>query len=398
MEKINVAELLKDCPKGMELDCTMFEGVYFDHVDDLRLHRIKCYVNNGNEHFEIAFDKHGKHISNDSAKCVIFPKGKTTWEGFVPPCQFKDGDVVVAEDNESFQLFLLKHLTHCEDYNDHDGYCYFGWDFQCNELFEKGNWGFNRLATEEEKQYLFDTIKDNGYKWNEETKTLERLPKFKDGDIVYIKTRGYNQNEFIIIFKEIKNDHIYRYISFSHQTLYTIKNTVCHLINVEEIRFATEEEKAELFNAIKANGYKWNPETKTLEMLIEPKFKVGDRIKRKDADVVHTIKEVGTVCYVFDDLRTIHINVQDNYELIPDKFDINTLVPFESRVLVRNSDSGFWQPTFWGIYESEKANEHQYRNYLTTKGFFRYCIPYNDDTKHLLGTTNDCDEYFKTWG
>ena len=80
MEKINVAELLKDCPQGMELDCTMFDGVYFGHVDDLRHNSIKCYVNNGNEHFEIAFDEHGKYISNNSAKCVIFPKGKTTWE------------------------------------------------------------------------------------------------------------------------------------------------------------------------------------------------------------------------------------------------------------------------------------------------------------------------------
>ena len=32
MEKINIAELLKDCPSGMELDCTMYEDVYFDYV------------------------------------------------------------------------------------------------------------------------------------------------------------------------------------------------------------------------------------------------------------------------------------------------------------------------------------------------------------------------------
>jgi hypothetical protein len=40
------------------------------------------------------------------------------------------------------------------------------------------------LATEEEKQELFDAIQDNGYKWNEETKTLEKLvePKFNVGD------------------------------------------------------------------------------------------------------------------------------------------------------------------------------------------------------------------------
>ena len=33
--KINIAELLHNCPKGMELDCTMYEDVYFDYVDEL---------------------------------------------------------------------------------------------------------------------------------------------------------------------------------------------------------------------------------------------------------------------------------------------------------------------------------------------------------------------------
>lgn len=33
MEKINIAELLKDCPKGMELDCTIFDDVVFEKVD-----------------------------------------------------------------------------------------------------------------------------------------------------------------------------------------------------------------------------------------------------------------------------------------------------------------------------------------------------------------------------
>lgn len=33
------------------------------------------------------------------------------------------------------------------------------------------------FATEEEKQKLFKAIKDNGYKWNEQTKTLEKVKK-----------------------------------------------------------------------------------------------------------------------------------------------------------------------------------------------------------------------------
>ena len=36
MEKINIAELLKDCPKGMELDCILFNNsVTDDFLKDL---------------------------------------------------------------------------------------------------------------------------------------------------------------------------------------------------------------------------------------------------------------------------------------------------------------------------------------------------------------------------
>ena len=38
-----------------------------------------------------------EHLMSDiKSKCVIFPKGKTTWEGFVPPCKFKDGDILTT--------------------------------------------------------------------------------------------------------------------------------------------------------------------------------------------------------------------------------------------------------------------------------------------------------------
>lgn len=180
MEKINIAELLRDCPKGMELDCTMFENVTFEGI---KQDEYPIIVKVKEPSITLSLTETGGWNLFNSAKCVIFPKGKNTWEGFVPPCQFKDGDVVVAENDELFQLFLLKHLTHSEDDNRHDGYCYFGWDFQCNRLFEKGYWGFNRLATEEEKTRLFQAIKSNGYHWNDETKTLKLIePIFKVGN------------------------------------------------------------------------------------------------------------------------------------------------------------------------------------------------------------------------
>ncbi len=291
--KINVAELLKNCPKGMELDCTMFDGVYFDHVDDLRLNRIKCYVNNGNEHFEIAFEETGQYISNDSAKCVIFPKGKTTWEGFVPPCQFKDGDIAVTDKGDI-------HLLRTKD----SSYC----------AYRK--------------------------RWN-------GLPKFD-------------------------------------KTITT---------SVRVYRLSTEEEKQVLFDAIKENGYRWNAETNTLEKLVEPKFKVGDRIKTIYNDFQYDIKELDDTHYTLVEVEdkfeyTEPIIEDENWKLVPDKFDITTLVPFESRVLVRNDESQYWIPAFWGCKRAD--------GYTTTFGWCKYCIPF-EGNEHLLETNNDCDEYFKTW-
>ena len=89
-EKINVAELLKDCPKGMELDCTMFEGVTFNGINEQRIrYPIKINLKNGKALFLTAY---GCLNHDVSAKCVIFPKGKTTWKEFVPPCKYKAGD------------------------------------------------------------------------------------------------------------------------------------------------------------------------------------------------------------------------------------------------------------------------------------------------------------------
>ena len=63
-------------------------------------------------------------------------------------------------------------------------------------------------------------------------------------------------------------------------------------------RLATEEEREKLFKAIKDNGYKWNPKTKTLEKLVEPKFKVGDKIvKKKGISVPVEITSVGDDFY-----------------------------------------------------------------------------------------------------
>ena len=74
-----------------------------------------------------------------------------------------------------------------------------------------------------------------------------------------------------------------------------------------------------------------------------------------------------------------------------EKFDVNTLQPFD-KVLVRNYSTDEWKPNFFGYIN----NENPKTNFCF--GFcLKYCIPYNEETKHLVGTSDDCPEYYKWW-
>ena len=71
-----------------------------------------------------------------------------------------------------------------------------------------------------------------------------------------------------------------------------------------------------------------------------------------------------------------------------EKFDPKTLKPFD-RVLVRNSREYAWGPDFFGYIDCDGF-------ICVTTGYVQ-CIPYNDDTKHLVGTTEEAPEYYRYW-
>lgn len=216
--KINVAKLLKDCPKGMELDCTIWDNdvkVFLKEVlNDDSAYPICVTVKYNNIEYSKSFTKYGSFNDLPYCKCVIFPKGKTTWEESVSPCKFKVGDRVRNKNNK-------------------------------NSIFNICN------------------ITDKGY------------------EVIDIDTD---------------------FPSF--------------------IRFGSYEDNYELYN----------------------------------------------------------------------KFDITTLIPFESKVLIRDNKFQKWYPGIWGVYDSN-SEEYPYKTIGCTA---QYCIPY-EGNQHLLYTTNDCDEFYKTW-
>ena len=100
-KNLNLVKILKDCPKGMELDCTMFDNVTFEGIVENRVFPIRIIVGGGTT---MVLTKYGQYTDEDFAKCVIFPKGETTWEGFVPPHKFKDGGYINIKDQDIWEL------------------------------------------------------------------------------------------------------------------------------------------------------------------------------------------------------------------------------------------------------------------------------------------------------
>ena len=71
-----------------------------------------------------------------------------------------------------------------------------------------------------------------------------------------------------------------------------------------------------------------------------------------------------------------------------ERFDPKTLQPFD-KVLIRNVDNGFWNAAFFSYIAGQWVN-------CVGSGTAE-CIPYNEETKHLVGTTEDCPEFYKWW-
>lgn len=80
-----------------------------------------------------------------------------------------------------------------------------------------------------------------------------------------------------------------------------------------------------------------------------------------------------------------------------EKFDPKTLQPFD-KILVKRYDN-IWVATL--LSHSETHTYELGISYLefTTinNGIYESCIPYNDDTKHLVGTNEEAPEYYRYW-
>lgn len=212
--------------------------------------------------------------------------------------------------------------------------------------------------------------------------------QLKIGDIIYDKS-----NNIISIYNcdDLRFDVAY----YVQEKLFYISDNLKKSlvrINISNCRIATSTEKELFYNKLQESGYFWNDEINFLEKY---KFKVGDRIcKKSDKHSWVKIARITDTCYI-DEHRTFSIPIekQDEWELYTIKFDITTLKPYD-KVLVRYFNDNAWKSSLFSHLDvGLKNGTHKFAIIGTSAP---YCIPYKGN-EHLVGTTNDCDEYYKTW-
>lgn len=74
-----------------------------------------------------------------------------------------------------------------------------------------------------------------------------------------------------------------------------------------------------------------------------------------------------------------------------EKFDPKTLKVLD-KVLVKDTPAKLWNIGIFSHYVESDTFP-----YKCVGNYYKLCIPYNDDTKHLLGTTKEAPEYYRCW-
>lgn len=165
--KINIAEILRDMPKGTKLYSPMFGKCKLEEVINHKEYPISVYIR-GEQAFR-TFTKDSCYISNiEGSECVLFPSSKMRcWSKF-----FKRGDIVYNPNSKMLAIFdgwvnddYTEFNTTINYYKDHT----FGEEEVCNtECFVKAN-------DEQRTLFIAAAEKHYGGKYNPETLQVEPI-------------------------------------------------------------------------------------------------------------------------------------------------------------------------------------------------------------------------------
>ena len=199
-QKLNIAEILKNKPRGTKLYSMIHGKCSFEAVTDEIFKINFCTSKFGlTQSGECTLIKFGNMY--DGGECIIFPsKEMRDWEKF----SWKKGDVLISSDgsievifdkwyDDTYTSFYCKHYLNSEDKNK---IVYYE-EFLCTTARYS-------LEDKDTVHTYIKTIEERlGGKLNCETLEIEKAqPKFKDGDILSCDEDSYTRHTTLILHKE----------------------------------------------------------------------------------------------------------------------------------------------------------------------------------------------------
>ena len=123
---------------------------------------------------EVKFNAGDMCVIPDGCKAIV-KDGSVVFEEEVQ--EFENGDVLCSAYNSTMVIFKKMHEDHSNRF-----YTHYNTSHCSNEKWNKDTF---RHATEEEKQLLFDKMKEQGLKWNADEKRVEKIRWRADVGVKY---------------------------------------------------------------------------------------------------------------------------------------------------------------------------------------------------------------------
>lgn len=307
--EINIVEILKDKPANTKLYSPLFSEVFFSHVSG-------GYIAVEHHGGTSLFLSSGRFYDYDGSEPLLFPsKEMRDWNKFA----WQKGDILVNENNahiifekftdDTYTTFIGRHYLN-KNYKN-----YVPGRYTCVTQH------FHIEESNAAQIYIYNIEEKIGGKLDLKTLEIEKQLEFKDGDIVVY-------GESVAICRRFYKHTLSFYISLNEMFGLLFADEV---ESSEEYRFATDEEKQQLFEALAKKGKAWDAEKKQIVDL-KPK--------------------------------------------------VDVLKPFD-RVLVRNCKSENWRANLFGYIDKDGF-------YCCVWANWAYCIPYIGN-ESLVGTTKDVE-------
>jgi hypothetical protein len=265
-EKINIAKILKDKPRGTKLYSSACGKCELKEADD-KIFKVSFYSSKSGFMIggEGTFDKNGNLY--DDGECIVFPsKEMRDWSKFA----WKRGDVLISDCG--FVCIFKEWAS--DDYTRFNG-CYF--DGMPNAETAK----YSKLDNNTAYGYIREIENRCGGKLNIETLEIEKQTEFKDGDVVVtdaVPSLCYSKCIFILkgdfnTGESCANSYIFYNIN-NNDFCFDVLDTK---IRDRNIHLATEEEKLILFDALAKKGKAWDAKKKqVVDLKTKCEFKPMD--------------------------------------------------------------------------------------------------------------------------